>query len=552
MSVSKQIFWLAASVWLAGQGGGFAGSSDTPSGAGAAPAPLTRVVASEVSSPPRRPGGDLFDDGPIPRLRLQIGPGEIRRLEQNRRTYVPAQLSEGTNHYPVVEVHLKGARGSVRPLSDKPSFTLDFTRPNPAQRFHGLRKIHLNNSVEDPTYLCEKLGAELFHRASQPAPRVSHVLVELNGRALGLFVLKEGFTGDLFGLYFQRSDGNLYEPESGQDVADPMKRHWGQEPDKLAGLKSLGEAVQEPDLARRWTRLQETLETDRFASFMCLEVMLGHRDGYCLAKNNFRVYHDLDQNRMVFLPQGMDVLFGKADLPWNPALAGLTARAWMEIPDGQLLYETRFENLFTNLFLPKPLGQWLDHEAARLRPALRRAAAQEFDGAVADLKKRIVARHANLARQLSAPERFPLSFTNGLARLGPWFKMDEPQGGVMDQVKVERRTTLHIRAGPKTGASWRCKVRLQPGRYRFEGMIRTLGVEPLPFGRVQGACLRVLGQTNQPQPLVGIPEWQRREATLEIRQSTQEVELLCELRARSGEAWFDSDSLCLRLAEGPK
>ena len=495
------------------------------------------------------PGADLFGEAPIPRLRLQIGPAEIRRLEQDRRQYVPAGLSDGSNNYPAVAVHLKGARGSIRSLSDKPSFTLDFTRLRPEQRFHGLRKIHLNNSVEDPTYLCEKLGAELFQRAGVPSPRVAHALVELNGRSLGLFVLKEGFTGEFFGLHFRHNNGNLYEPDPGQDVTDPMKRHWGDEPDALAGLKTLGVAVQETNLTRRWARLQETLDADRFASFMCLEMMIGHRDGYCLAKNNFRVYHDLDQNRMVFLPQGMDVLFGKADLPWKPVMIGLTARAWMEIREGQASYDGRFGQLFTNLYLPPPLGQWVDREAARLRPLLNRAAASEFDAAVGDLKQRIVQRHASLAQQLSAPERFPLAFTNGRAALVNWFKMDEPEGGIMDQVKIDGRTVLHIRAGPKTGASWRCKVLLRAGRYRFEGMMRTVGVEPLPFGRVQGAGLRVVGQTNQAPPVLGMSEWKKNEVGFQIKQPSEQVELMCELRARAGEVWFDLGSLCLWLAE---
>ena len=119
----------------------------------------------------------------------------------------------------------------------------------------------------------------------------------------------------------------------------------------------------------------------------------------------------------------------------------------------------------------------------------------------------------------------------------------------MDQVKAEGRTALHIRAGPKTGASWRCKVLLRAGRYRFEGMMRTVGVEPLPFGRVQGASLRLLGQTNQAPPLLGLSGWKKSETSFEIKQPTQLVELMCELRARAGEAWFDLDSLCLCLAQ---
>lgn len=53
-----------------------------------------------------------------------------------------------------------------------------------------------------------------------------------------------------------------------------------------------------------------------------MEVMLGHRDGYCLARNNHRVYHDLDSGKMVLFPHSTDQLFGSLAL-FCPGLSPL-------------------------------------------------------------------------------------------------------------------------------------------------------------------------------------------------------------------------------------
>src|SRR5438046_2663916 len=125
------------------------------------------------------------------------------------------------------------------PVDGKPSLTLSFDKFVPGQRFHGLSKIHLNNSVEDPSYLHECLGAELFGAAGVPAPRVAHALVELNGRKLGLYLLKEGFTQEFLGQYFHRTDGNLYENDPSREEPGRMRRDSGRGPDDRADLKIL-------------------------------------------------------------------------------------------------------------------------------------------------------------------------------------------------------------------------------------------------------------------------------------------------------------------------
>src|SRR5207244_1709630 len=115
-------------------------------------------------------------------------------------------------------------------------------------------------------------------------------------------------------------------------------------------LKMLAAAAREPDLPRRWERLQQVLDVERFLSFMAIEIMACHRDGYCLARNNFRIYQDRDSGKIVFFPHGMDQLFGKADASIQPHMHGLIARALLETPEGRQGYRQRVALLLTNVF----------------------------------------------------------------------------------------------------------------------------------------------------------------------------------------------------------
>ena len=258
--------------------------------------------------------------------------------------------------------------------------------------------------MEDPSFANEKLGSELFQAAGVPAPRVTRATLVLNGRNLGLYVLKEGFTEDFLACHFKRVGGELYEPEEGHDIDQRLKRSSVLAPvENRVALKTLAAAVVEPDPARRWQRLEAVLDTDRFVAFMAMEVMLGHRDGYCLARNNFRVYHDLDTGKVVFFPHGMDQLLGTADLPWQPSLAGLVAQGVMATSEGRQRYAAVFSSLFTNVFKAAALTSRVDQLATELRPVLSGSEWDRLRNEVAIVKDRIVQRQLSLQSQLARP-----------------------------------------------------------------------------------------------------------------------------------------------------
>ena len=503
--------------------------------------------ASAACPEPASHGADLFTNGAVHQIRIVIQPLDLKRLRQDAREFVYATVSVAGTVYHDVGVHLKGSVGSFRPLDDKPSLTLDFSRFDGLQKLQGLRRIHLNNSVEDPSRLNEFLASEWFRAAALPAPRVATARVALNGRALGLYVLKEGYTEDFLAGHFQPVGGDLYEPGAGQDVDQRLKRNSVRAPQHgRAALEALASAAAELDPNERWQRLLGVLDVDRFLSFMALEVMLGHRDGYCLARNNFRVYHDLESNKMIFLPHGMDQLLGTADLPWKPHMAGLVARALLATAEGQRLYREHFVTLFHSTFSPDILTQRVDEAVRALRPSLSAGEFKDFEQQAGLVKDKMRRRAADLERQLAQPELGPLEFTDGGARPAGWTPADPPGTASMEASRSsDGKSALRIMASSATSASWRAKVLLPAGRYRFEGNAQVHGVEPLHFGAAQGAGLRVSGRVREGGNLVGNSEWKQLAIQFEVRAPAEELELVCELRASAGEAWFDADSLCL-------
>src|ERR1051325_3816448 len=313
---------------------------------------------------------EIFTNGSVPRLQVTIPDESIRELRTKPREYVNAVIREGTNVWRETGVHLKGSVGSFRGIDGKPAFTITFDKFIPEQRFHGLRKIHLNNSVEDASYLNELIGSELFRAANLPAPRVTHAVVEMNGKPLGLYVLKEGFAKEFLARHFRHPDGNLYDVGPGHDVNETLTKSLGKGPDDGADLRALAAAALEPDTSRRWQRLERVLDLDRFISFMAMEILVGHRDGYCLSRNNFRIYQDVDSGRMLFFPHGMDQLFGNPRALVEPRMNGLVARAVLEIPEGRRAYRQRCSLLLTNVLRPDSIAQTIDAALLRLSSVL--------------------------------------------------------------------------------------------------------------------------------------------------------------------------------------
>jgi spore coat protein H len=491
---------------------------------------------------------ELFTNAQVLRMRIELSPAAEDSLRKRPRKYVPATLREGEKVHTNVLIHLKGSIGSFRKLDEKPGLTLKFGEGG--AKFHGLKKFHLNNSVQDSTYLSEWICGEMFRQAGVPTPRVSHALVELNGRRLGLYVLMESVDRPFLARYFQNTRGNVYGQPGNADVNTPLHIMGGHSDTNRTDLRRLAAAARETDPARLKERLSQVLDLERFISFMAMEVMLSHWDGYTFAAHNYRVYHDLDADKMVFIPHDKDQMMRRGNSVLAPRPQGMVAGAVLRFPEGRQRYRERLGELLTNVFVVPVLHERIDALVAKLTPALAAydpELASTFQNKARYMKIRIARQVQALDEQLRPPEA--VRFIQDTAATKNWRMVNDQKDANLARVQESSgKKALWIEANGQTASSWRAKVRLEPGRYAFEGLARAQEIKPLPeVEKGGGAGLRVsIPQQSRVTKLAGDSPWKQLACEFEVTAASTAVELICELRASQGAVWFDEESLRLR------
>lgn len=494
----------------------------------------------------------LFAGRAIHRIAIQVDEKQLEKLRADPRAYVKATLREGDNA-PIADValKLKGAAGSFRDWDDRPALTLNMRKYRKGSRFHGLVKFHLNNSVQDETYLNELICAELFRKAGIPAPRVAHARVTLNGRDVGLYVLKEGFDESFLKRSFPDPSGNLYDSGFLQDLNGELEKDEGSGPDDRSDLRAVVEAATDPDPIARVRRLEALVDLEEFFTFMAMERMLCHWDGYANNANNYRVYFNPKTGKAMFLPHGMDQMWGEIGMGLFDDSDKLMTAAVIQSNALRGRYRKRVDELLPLVSPPDAILKRIDEVSGTLRPFFEEQGAEQKDRyaqLVKELKERVVARSENLVKQAAEPDPSLQEFDErGVTPLEGWWAAPEGEKVTVDEVQTtEGKKLLHVKAGegePGIG-SWRLHVLLGPGTYLLKADAKTSGVVKLDETEDSGVGAGESGVARD-QHIHGDHERKALSYRFEVREDRKRVELILEMRARSGEAWFDAQSLRL-------
>lgn len=498
---------------------------------------------------------ELFS-GPVPALRIEIpeaGMATLRqydyvwRQKRPERIDVKATVREGQNVYTNVAIHLKGSF-SFQGIDSKPSMTLHFDKFEPGQLFHGLKKIHLNNSVQDSTSLSEQFGREIFKQIGIACPRATPAVVNLNGRNLGLCVLVEGANKQFLKRNFPSAEGNLYDGGAGGDITKELGVISGENADDRSDLKELIAATREPDPVKRLALMQKILDVDEFITFAAIEASIVHWDGYCIGCNNYRVFNDKSRGKLVFMPHGMDQLFGVSSsttLSLTPVFRGMVAKALFTIPEARARYLKRIEELSAKELSVEALHARIDHLAERLRPSLNQIRAWQLDRGVEDMKARISQRAISIAKQLMNAPR-PVQFPkDGVLHVANWrFKSDSSYTARSSRNVVDQHEMLGIAGGGanSSGGTWRTTLFLDEGHYEFTGSAHSQGITNARG--IKGVMLRISGD-NKTDGFVAGEEWKTLTYAFDVR-GLENVELVCEFRGPRGSCEIDAGTLCLK------
>lgn len=218
----------------------------------------------------------------------------------------------------------------------KPAFKLDFSRFNAANEdlaksLVGTDYFVLNNSKQDPAYVRQPLGYELFRQAGVPSFRCNFATVKVNGKFWGgddhdgthlpqdgVYVNLEFVKKKFLKNCFNNDQGNAYELEYLDDF-DPERLSKG-----YLSFQGFSVYRDRTDLLRAAQEIKDrglsgakkVVDWDAYTRFYAMEALTWNYDGYNHNQNNTYIYNDeeakadpqVEKNdiNFKFIPCGID------------------------------------------------------------------------------------------------------------------------------------------------------------------------------------------------------------------------------------------------------
>lgn len=180
-----------------------------------------------------QPGSAVFNDTILHSLNIETGlPDWFATLEQDFKN----NFSDPQNYpeiYRKCKVTFDGttlndcgfrekgnASNTLTNFGKKKHFKLSFDE-FVDQQLDGLKKINLNNSINDPALMHNVASFKLCRDAGLAAPRTSYTTLYVDGEYIGVFVIIENVDKTFLKMHYgggASNDGNLYKTDRGASV----------------------------------------------------------------------------------------------------------------------------------------------------------------------------------------------------------------------------------------------------------------------------------------------------------------------------------------------
>jgi hypothetical protein len=487
---------------------------------------------------------EFFDSTNLITFKVELGEAEISQLAQRPKSYVCGRVRVGDQVWENVGIRLKGS-GTFQPIDQHPSFALKFNWKESHQRFSGLTKLFLEISAQDASRMCKLVANGAFADGGIPAPRITQARVLLNETELGLYVVAEAINKDFLKQHFGTATGNMYEVFF-SDVSRRLKQDNGT-PGDQADLRELAAAAMLKDDTQRKQALGRLLDTDEFLNFLAIEIILSNWDGYSFYQNNYRLYHDPSSGRFKIIPHDLDNTFSESGMGLVPPRNGLLTAALLATSQDRDDFLERVSRLFPKVLASQPIQRRVRISVDRLSQSAEPDDQATIQRQGALLERRVQERWRHLGDELAGIHpATPIFDSGGVARLDGWLPKTDWNNAAVKTVLEDGTSTLRIEAaGNYCFGSWRLPVWLPAGRYRLEGEARTRGVIGLPSQTGSGAGVRVLGGRRGSGIQGTCGHWADVRHDFIVQEGYEWVELIAELRASHGTAWFDPNTLRL-------
>jgi spore coat protein H len=370
---------------------------------------------------------DIFSQERILEVEIQMNPGDFQTLRGQTRdildilrgdclsepfdkvfTYFPGHVTIQGIRIENVGVRKKGFIGSLS--EEKPGIKIDFGEFDTEQRAFGLKKLTLNNSIADPSFIRQCLTYDFFREAGIPSPECGFAHVTVNGEDMGIYVNVESPNKRYLSRHYRDNDGNLYEGTL-SDFRDgwtgTFEPKTNEEENDKSDLLTVVEALNVDDAALI-SSLEAVIDLDQFMTFWAMETLVNHADGYTGNTNNFYVYNDPRTDRLQFLPWGVDFTFAPGNFlgPGVPvsvmAMGALSRRLYLH-PEGRERYLLELNRLLDTVWNEDSLLARVDKMEALLSPVVN---SSSFALAIGETRAFIEGRRFDIESELvsGAPE----------------------------------------------------------------------------------------------------------------------------------------------------
>ncbi len=348
------------------------------------------------------------------------------------RSYQQAAVVVDGERFDNIGLRVKGGCGSARTLDAKSSFKANLSWNNPSvagcpeqRRFRGLKRLTLNNMVQDQSFTHESLAYYYYALMGVAVPRSAYVRVAVNGEPWGLYLNLESIDRRMLSRHFQSNQGMLYEGTywcdfipanipANLDDSFCIQRKFsddecsstdpGADPTTYQPIRDLADDLAAIPEGAFYPAVTELIDWDAYLSLWAADAMLSHWDGYSYnIINNYRVYHNLDKDRWQIIPTGVDQTFVRDLDPFAPR-SQLATRCLAE-PACEATFIARLSkavDIFESADLEAVRTQLVDHIRAEVATDPRKEGGEgAFDSHQDALRTFIANRPANVRNYIT-------------------------------------------------------------------------------------------------------------------------------------------------------
>lgn len=483
------------------------------------------------------PQAFLFNPLQVNRVDITMTPAAEAALRNEPRVYQPATIKltteRGVTSIYNVGLHIKGGWGSYRSLDDKTGFKVKVDFSVKGQTIFGMKKLTLNNMVQDTSMLHEATAYRLFRAMGVPAPRIGYANVFFNGVSYGLHSNIETYDKPMLARWFPGGTAHLFEGAYGVEVGPEMQVDEGSSTDlrditELRDLNALS--------GQEWfDKIRTKVDLNEMIMNWAVEHYIGHWDGYTRGWPNNYYMHKVKEGLWTMHPWGTDQTWDR----WNALIddgATMMTRCVQYDPCREL-YETALSQIqakVPSLALPTmvdriwakiqpsvvidPRKPYSDADSLSAMQATKAWMTNRFQELVNHTGNRrsssisVIFSQANFAKQGTIKPKLTttgdgvLSFrrlegfeicevnpltgavlvlNSGLCRIGVQLTQTDNYRGVMTTVKLNipklasrilvppiaaLRSGWVVRLNPQTDSSGAVKLKLKSGRCKVSGL----------------------------------------------------------------------------------